>query len=800
MWSFLLVLNLVLLFIKISQAEPTQGQTLLASLANSSNNLKPAAQASGNYSLRFYGNGVNDIDRVKIPLDNPSNINANPSVDVGGDFTLEFWLKANLADNNSNVCAPGNDNWIYGNIIFDRDIYGSGDHGDYGVSMAGGRIAFGVGQGSTGAGICSSANVADGLWHHIAVTRNSGTGQMVIYVNGQVNGQGTGPTGDVSYRNGRTTPYANDPFLVIGAEKHDAGSAYPSYDGFIDEIRLSNAIRYTASFSLPTQPFTTDANTIALYHLDEGSSDVVGDSAGAANGPNNGVRFYGGSPAGPVWTTDTPFGGSVVPPTSTPAPPTATPTRIPPSPTPIPPTATPIPATATSVPPTATVPAPTNTPATDLIFTDGFESGNMANWSTSTIDGGDLNVRAGAMLVGTNSLQAVLDDNNSIFLTDNQPEAERRYRARFYFDPNSISMANGNAHFILYGYSGVSPIVLRVEFRRFNHTYQLRAGILSDADIWSDTSWVTITDASHFIELDWRAATPAGANNGGLTLWIDGIQQANLIGVDNDSHRIDRVRWGTVAGVDNKTRGAYYFDAFASRRTSYIGPESAGTATATPTPGPTNTPSPGGNFALAFDGSNDLVTAKPVSAVGPLTVEAWVRPNDSNANSLFIVATDSNKGWTLEINDGKFTFWLATNTGWQYNRYDTPLQAGQWYHVVGSYENGLARTFVNGVGSTANNVGTLTPAPVLRFGGSGGSPFFSGQLDEVRISNIVRYTTNFTPSAVPFGSDANTLGLWHFNEGAGQVAADVSALANSATLGNSNNQDDADPAWVQRAP
>ena len=74
------------------------------------------------------------------------------------------------------------------------------------------------------------------------------------------------------------------------------------------------------------------------------------------------------------------------------------------------------------------------------------------------------------------------------------------------------------------------------------------------------------------LELDWRAATTAGANNGGLTLWIDGVQQADLTGVDNDTRRIDQVRLGAASGVDTGTRGTYFFDAFESRRLTYIGP------------------------------------------------------------------------------------------------------------------------------------------------------------------------------------------------------------------------------------
>jgi hypothetical protein len=81
-----------------------------------------------------------------------------------------------------------------------------------------------------------------------------------------------------------------------------------------------------------------------------------------------------------------------------------------------------------------------------------------------------------------------------------------------------------------------------------------------------------IIDTPHFVELDWGAATATGANNGGLTVWIDGIQQANLPGVDNDTRRIDRVRLGAVNGLYSGTLGTYYFDAFESRRQTYIGP------------------------------------------------------------------------------------------------------------------------------------------------------------------------------------------------------------------------------------
>ncbi|HEX6268592.1 MAG TPA: hypothetical protein VFZ43_00015 [Anaerolineales bacterium] len=260
--------------------------------------------------------------------------------------------------------------------------------------------------------------------------------------------------------------------------------------------------------------------------------------------------------------------------------PTATPTNTPtatgaPTHTPTPtatstagPSPTPTPtATATSTP---TI---TNTPGvSDLIFADGFESGDLSAWSSSSTDSGDLSVSGAAAVVGTQGMQVLIDDTNTVYVTDDSPTAETRYRARFYFDPNSIAMASNDAHFIFKGFLGNSTQMLQVELRNSSGAYQLRGKVMNDSSAFVLSNWFTISDGPHFIELDWRAATSAGANNGGLTFWIDGVQQANLTGVDNDTWRIDRVRLGAVAGLDAGTTGSYYFDAFESRRQSYIGP------------------------------------------------------------------------------------------------------------------------------------------------------------------------------------------------------------------------------------
>lgn len=261
-------------------------------------------------SLQFFGNGVNDIDRAKIQIDDPANTNPGPPADIGAtDFTIEFWIRGTLADNRGTVRCGFTYGWIEGNAVLDRDRYNQPR--SFGISLGNGRVAFGANVANFSTTLCGTRNVLDGAWHHVAVVRERDSGTMRLFVDGQADGTAAGPTGDISYPdNGVPGNFCNgscafsDPYIVLGAEKHDAGVArYPSFRGFLDEMRLSTTVRYSANFAVPTQPFSVDAATAALYHLDESSGTAVSDAVGLSPG----FLRVGGNPTGPLWSSDTPF-------------------------------------------------------------------------------------------------------------------------------------------------------------------------------------------------------------------------------------------------------------------------------------------------------------------------------------------------------------------------------------------------------------------------------------------------------------------------------------------------------------
>ncbi|MCC7406652.1 MAG: LamG domain-containing protein [Phycisphaeraceae bacterium] len=253
---------------------------------------------AGGFALKFFGAGPDGVDRVKIPLEPDGPVN------VGGDFTIEFRLKAPPGVN-TGVVRTGLDGWITGNILIDRDVYYAGDHGDYGLSLGGGRLAFGLAVGGEGQTIVGATDLADRLWRHVAITREEETGRMCLYVDGKLDAEGIGPPGDASYRVGRPTDWPNsDPFLVLGAEKHDAGPEYPSFHGLLDDLRISDTVRYTEPFTPPANPAEADDHTVLLLRFDEGEGDIAHDSSPHTR---HGQLMIGGPHQGPRWSSDTPW-------------------------------------------------------------------------------------------------------------------------------------------------------------------------------------------------------------------------------------------------------------------------------------------------------------------------------------------------------------------------------------------------------------------------------------------------------------------------------------------------------------
>ena len=163
-----------------------------------------------------------------------------------GDFTVEMWVKTS----------------VDGKAL--ADFYTNGQNG-WQLLLSGGALQFYV----TSAVKTGSISVIDDVWHHLALVLSGGN--LMFFIDGVQDGSPTALATNLSYQ---TTA------LSIGAQVASRNSAY-DFNGYIDEVRITKAARYTANFTRPSVPFVTSGPTI---------SGTVKDSSG--NPTASIVRVY----------------------------------------------------------------------------------------------------------------------------------------------------------------------------------------------------------------------------------------------------------------------------------------------------------------------------------------------------------------------------------------------------------------------------------------------------------------------------------------------------------------------------
>ena len=109
------------------------------------------------------------------------------------------------------------------------------------------------------------------------------TGRWVYYVAIIDSGSTVGCDGSIfGLVPGSHLVSANEPLFVGGVPllKESGLKAVPASGMYIDELRMSSIVRYgEGKYTVPTKAFTSDDDTLGLYHFDEKSNERYEDAS-----------------------------------------------------------------------------------------------------------------------------------------------------------------------------------------------------------------------------------------------------------------------------------------------------------------------------------------------------------------------------------------------------------------------------------------------------------------------------------------------------------------------------------------
>ncbi len=183
------------------------------------------------------------------------------------------------------------------------------------------------------------------------------------------------------------------------------------------------------------------------------------------------------------------------------------------------------------------------------------------------------------------------------------------------------------------------------------------------------------------------------------------------------------------------------------------------------------------NGSLDFGASTDF------------TVEAWIKTSATGIYQEIFDKRTSSSGYFIGVGtNNKLSAYIRDSATAVSVSSSSTVTDGSWHHVAAVFDRDANVTLyidgqADGSPASISAVGDISHTgkavvgyhdPVL----SSVWSYFNGTIDEVRASNSVRYSSNFTPRQAPFNVDANTVGLWHLDNNAN----DSSVNGNNGSL------------------
>ena len=173
-----------------------------------------------------------------------------------------------------------------------------------------------------------------------------------------------------------------------------------------------------------------------------------------------------------------------------------------------------------------------------------------------------------------------------------------------------------------------------------------------------------------------------------------------------------------------------------------------------------------GTASLLLDGNSDYVAIPAINLTGSFTLEffaylnAW--PNSSNFDMFYGQASSVYMCFTSGINGSgsdrsiQLAYDPSGYSGITQFNVNSAMNSGAWHHVaITKNSSNVHVCYIDGTAVPATNATKANTffTTGTHFIGRGYSPsyhYFGGYIDDFRISQLVRYTSNFTPPTAAF--------------------------------------------------
>lgn len=182
-------------------------------------------------SSRAEGAGKNLVFNAGSDTGDHIDVSTSVTAALMGTATLTFWINTAQA---GTANGAGN-SWSNPSIIGSEQV-GGGNDIQWGAINAAGKIGFGLGNVD---GVYSQTSINDSKWHNVAISRDSSTGLVNVYVDGKL--EASGSPADAAFTgalNHLLEIGVTDAFTGNGTEAAD--SSY--FKGALDDLRIYSGV------------------------------------------------------------------------------------------------------------------------------------------------------------------------------------------------------------------------------------------------------------------------------------------------------------------------------------------------------------------------------------------------------------------------------------------------------------------------------------------------------------------------------------------------------------------------------